>query len=145
MYGSLQATCPYHKKSESTGCKKTVKLRVGTHEHIDEVMWALKHWCNDAKSHDFQRWHVGLEALDLDCVPGKAFIESRKLDIPVPDDHDDDDDIGMMLMMMMGVMMMMMMMMMMMITKCAFPILSVVSFVVFPVGVALWCCRHLFK
>ena len=43
MYGSLQATCPYHKKSESTGCKKTVKLRVGTHEHIDEVMWALKH------------------------------------------------------------------------------------------------------
>ena len=43
MYGSLQATCLYHKKSESTGCKKTVKLRVGTHEHIDEVMWALKH------------------------------------------------------------------------------------------------------
>ena len=51
----------------------------------------------------------------------------------------------MMMMMIMMVVVMIMVMMMMMITKCAFPILSVVSFVVFPVGVALWCCRHLFK
>ena len=78
-YGGLQATCPFHKLSSATGCKKFVKLKDNTAQTEQQVRWALRDWCNRATQFQRQKHHMGSPGLSLSTVPAPAVIEAQRI------------------------------------------------------------------
>ena len=83
---SWQVSCPYHRKNNRTGCKKTFacdtsncSFEVASHR----VLMRLRHWANQAQRHDRQRHHRGFNALP-DTLPTEALINAQMLST-VPD------------------------------------------------------------
>jgi len=58
---SWQCTCPFHRKTNKTGCRKTMNLKVGVSSfdaESDRVLCILQHWANQAHKYSRQRHHV---------------------------------------------------------------------------------------
>lgn len=92
-HGAVQATCPFHKKTSQTLCKKTFNLRERTLDHGCQVVWALRHWCNAAPTYDRQRYHVGHGFINLATVPDTAVILHNRLPDDAPEVPKTDADL----------------------------------------------------
>lgn len=68
--GAFQATCPWHKKSIATGCKKTLSIGRGTEE---DCIRRLKFWCVQARKWRLQREHVFMQ--DISAAPTDEMLE----------------------------------------------------------------------
>ena len=86
---SWQCKCPYHKKSCSSDCRKTLGMRFDTavdekerwDEECEATLLALKHWGNQAltkRSQGLLGGHLWVEAIH-DLHPPAAVIEAQKL------------------------------------------------------------------
>lgn len=73
---SLQATCPFHARSASTGCKKSLNITPFDSTRLAEVTRLLKHWCIMARNFKFQRTHMAM-VLDLKTCPEEAVLEAK--------------------------------------------------------------------
>ena len=69
-----EASCPFHRKNDSTGCKKSLSVAVAGSS--DRAIHALKYWCTAALDVDRQWKH--LNAVDIHGeLPGEALIEAK--------------------------------------------------------------------
>ena len=75
-FGSWQATCPYHKASAATGCKKAIGLRNSTEDERVLCRDLLKVWCLSAASHDRQRSHKQVEPRHVELLDNRV-LEAR--------------------------------------------------------------------
>ena len=73
---AVQATCPFHAKNNSTGCKKSLNITPFTQVRLDEQLLLLKHWCNQALKFTRQRDHMSFP-LQAGSVPDLAVIEAH--------------------------------------------------------------------
>ena len=73
---ALQATCPFHARSQATGCKKSMNVTPFSAERLSEVTKPLKHWCVCAKKYSRQRTHMGMPLLASQC-PDAQILESQ--------------------------------------------------------------------
>jgi len=72
---AYQAQCPFHKKSEKTMCKKTIKCVDSTFEGHRRCVDRLRFWCAMAGSYDRQRSHMAQHP-SLDEVPPSEVVEA---------------------------------------------------------------------
>jgi hypothetical protein len=77
--GAMQATCPYHRLTETTGCKKTMNFPSRRLDDVLRVMWTLRHWCNRAHMYSRQRNHVLPRKLDVADTPDIGVILAARL------------------------------------------------------------------
>ena len=95
--GSWQATCPWHKRSKITVCKKTRHAGTTNISHFESIRY-LKSWCVTARLYDRQRTHLAAP-LDMDSVPPHEVLDAkpekhqRPSRPPVDDRQLDDDDV----------------------------------------------------
>ena len=80
---SLQASCPFHRLSHRTGCKKRCNLPSLDEDTIDKVSRALKWWCNMARDQARQREHLRV-ILPVAAPPILAALQADAMDIEVP-------------------------------------------------------------
>ena len=73
---AVQATCPFHAKNNSTGCKKSLNINPFTQARLDEQVLLLKHWCNQATKFSFQRDHLNCP-LQHGSVPDSSVVEAQ--------------------------------------------------------------------
>lgn len=73
---AVQATCPFHARNNSTGCKKSLNITPFTQARVDEQVLLLKHWCNQAKQFSLQRDHLSCP-LQPASVPDAAVVEAQ--------------------------------------------------------------------
>ena len=73
---AVQATCPFHARNNSTGCKKSLNINPFTQARVDEQVLLLKHWCNQAKQFSLQRDHLSCP-LQPASVPDAAVVEAQ--------------------------------------------------------------------
>ena len=59
--GGWQATCPYHRKSQVTACRKACMAATTSQEASHRVLRQLKFWCLQAPTFDRQRAHILLD------------------------------------------------------------------------------------
>jgi hypothetical protein len=81
-YGGWQASCPYHRKNQTTGCKKYISIRGPSPSDSDAAMRAMALWCTMASNFEKQWQHLaftpaigdapGWPALDATVVAMKA-------------------------------------------------------------------------
>ena len=82
-FGGWQATCPYHAKSQVTGCRKYVGIRAPGLEAKQVAFLRLAHWCSLAPSCATQAEHL---VVPLDPVPDQNVIKTRII-TALPDNH----------------------------------------------------------
>ena len=90
-FGSWQATCPYHKVSHVTGCKKAVGLLDGTDEEKQRCCKLLKLWCLQAPQHDRRRSHAAVQPRDMELLDD-AVLEARVSNIMPPPETVETDE-----------------------------------------------------
>ena len=90
---SWQVTCPFHAKSNHTGCKKAMNVTPVTEEKYKEVILCLKHWCNQAKKFTRQRHHLAFNVSSNECPP-ESVIEASVIPAnEAPDRPPNDEDL----------------------------------------------------
>ena len=57
-FGGLEASCPYHKKSASAGCRKWFGIKGPSIQDIKEAVDAALTWCAQARHFERQRYHI---------------------------------------------------------------------------------------
>ena len=72
---SWEATCPFHRRNEKTGCKHAKVVNPLTEDQSALVILQLKHWCNAALSFSRQREHLAF-SFSADTVPPEALVEA---------------------------------------------------------------------
>ena len=76
---SWEVTCPFHRKSISTGCRKTKDFDVvqaaDPDVHYLAVRW-LKYWASAARGFTCQRYHLRNWRVRLDDVPVPEVLSS---------------------------------------------------------------------
>eukprot|EP00971_Amphidinium_carterae_P348204 6490377-Amphidinium_carterae.1 len=75
-YGGIEATCPFHKKSEATGCKKYMALRDGTAATRVATIKCLQAWCAAAPLYDRQRQHLHHFLHPVSAPPDQAVLDA---------------------------------------------------------------------
>ena len=97
-YGTLQATCLWHKKSRTTpACRKTLAMEGPTQWHREVVARRLCWWLAKGKDFSRQRTHKTFQALFVLCPP-VAMIQALKpdrSDVPNLKDVRTDEDLDM--------------------------------------------------
>ena len=83
-FGGVQATCVYHKKSESTGCKRFLSLESATEEAKDKSLRRLAWWCTMAPDFDRQRKHL-VAPLPFESCPPWSYLNAKVAVMPAPD------------------------------------------------------------
>ena len=80
-------TCPYHKKSQKTGCQKSMSIEtndgVVSEASKAETLLRMKWWLCQSSAYDRQQWHNLFHPAYCECPP-LAIVEAVKHD-PVPD------------------------------------------------------------
>ena len=79
---SWQCTCPFHRLSAKTACKKTMRLTLGTSSfeaEADRVHGMLQHWANQAVKYSRQRHHVALD-VDADSMPSDDVVRAQAIE-----------------------------------------------------------------
>ena len=74
-HGGYEASCPFHKKSASTGCKKYLQLRDGSAAEKAKALLALKGWCNTARDYDRQWKHLA-HFTSIDAAPSQDVVDA---------------------------------------------------------------------
>lgn len=92
---SYQATCPWHRKNATTGCRKT--LSVTARRSPEVVISLLKLWCVSARS--WQRQHEHVFYQDVSAHPPDDVLDQMLLDAdlvsgPAPGTVVRDDEVG---------------------------------------------------
>ncbi|MCP4245122.1 MAG: hypothetical protein GY772_31670, partial [bacterium] len=77
-YGGWEATCPFHRKNASSGCRKWFRVQGPTLEDRARAANAAMQWCSVAKDFDRQRWHL---AYTPDQMSAPAARSTRALPI----------------------------------------------------------------
>ena len=84
-YGLWQATCRYHAKNDTTGCKKSMQLGSGS-DAKDTCKRMLMFWCLQAPTHRTKLGPLGHSAVALtpsDALP-LEILNSRLSELPAP-------------------------------------------------------------
>ena len=92
-HGSFPASCPFHKKSARTGCKKEMVIPSSAPADMHNTLMCIKHWCNMAKHYSTQWQHVlfhprfldtpALSVLQAQCI-NEAPREAVRADVELP-------------------------------------------------------------
>ena len=89
LYGSLEATCPFHRKNSTTKCKKALQCRSDDQGHLEETGRRLKLWCARACTFEFQWQHLAYHPSLLECPPDHIIQAMAPKDkpavLPLPD------------------------------------------------------------
>ncbi len=78
LFGGYQASCPFHRKNISTGCKRFLRCPSGDAHDRRIVLRQLMWWCSQAQDFDRQRKHL-VQTLPLDEVPSYAHLSALKV------------------------------------------------------------------
>ncbi|CAE7825398.1 SHE10 [Symbiodinium sp. CCMP2456] len=81
-YGLWQATCRFHRKNESTGCKKSMQLGSGP-EAKETCKRMLMFWCLQAPKHRTKLGHSAVALSPSDALPLEV-LNSRLSEMPAP-------------------------------------------------------------
>ena len=57
-HGGYQATCPFHRRNQKTGCKRFFRIMASTQQAKLQCLKAALYWCGTYHSHTRQRHHV---------------------------------------------------------------------------------------
>jgi hypothetical protein len=91
---SFQASCPYHRKSRVTGCKKTLTIPVpGDQDEaacVDDTLRRLKFWCSHYSVVTTQLEHKSCN-IDAWGVPPDVFLDREEMPTPSDDVVPDDE------------------------------------------------------
>ena len=78
VFGSLQVECRFHRKTDATGCKKTLKCLGPDDHHKREVARIAMWWASQARDFDRQRRHIVLANTNvLVCPPATELARLR--------------------------------------------------------------------
>ena len=77
-YGSVQITCPLHKLSHATGCKKTKQVSGPTPELLDECMIWLCCWVSRWQHSDRQQKHMKDDKFSSADIPSLSVLNTLK-------------------------------------------------------------------
>ena len=84
---SWQCACPFHRRSDKTGCRKTHVVRVGTGRswaaESEITLDMLRQWANQALTFDRQRKHLAYNIFEGD-VPPTDLIMAQMIANPPP-------------------------------------------------------------
>lgn len=84
-HGDLQALCPFHRRSLTTACKKTVCCRGPTKRDQEVALLRLKLWCNNARMFARQRAHVSnhptVAEVESQTALLTTLVENQRLDV----------------------------------------------------------------
>lgn len=73
-----QAACPWHARSDVTGCRKFRRAAADDEgSHLECIRW-LKMWCLESKSYDRQRYHLAAP-IDEQALPDHAVLDASAL------------------------------------------------------------------
>ena len=90
-FGGIEASCPFHRKNKSTGCKKYLQLRSGDPDELSKCLRSLKMWCNSARLYDRQRDHLS-HHITIDTAPADEVVSAGKItDGPAEKPKADDE------------------------------------------------------
>jgi len=78
-HGAIEVTCPFHKKNDTTNCKKLMQVRGRSGADVAIVFSTLKHWCNRAQQTSRQRSHILPFRLDPTLTPPLAILEAHMI------------------------------------------------------------------
>ena len=78
QYGAIEASCPWHRKNDKTGCKKLFKLNDPSAEARSASILLAKYWCSLARSAERQWEHVF--NVDLSACPDEESVELLRID-----------------------------------------------------------------
>ncbi len=73
-YGGFQAQCPFHRKSDVTGCKKYLACRVAGEEGQASALLCLQLWCIRALEYNFQWQHMAFHPTPADLPPNAVQV-----------------------------------------------------------------------
>ncbi len=79
-FGGYQASCPFHRKNDTTGCKRYLKLPSNDPAARQLVLRQLMWWCSQAKNFSRQRFHL-IQGLPTDQVPSWAHLRALREDV----------------------------------------------------------------
>ena len=85
-FGGVQVTCPFHRKSSQTACKKFLGLRNESAQELDAAVRALKGWALSYDMYTHQREHLH-HVCSADMAPDASTISAAVLmlaDVEVP-------------------------------------------------------------
>ena len=73
---SFEARCVFHKLNGSTGCKKTLQYDADSE---DDVLAALRFWCNEAPKYERQRYHRAMleSIIDVPTLPYELLLQDQ--------------------------------------------------------------------
>ena len=80
-HGSWQATCPYHRASHVTGCKKSIALSSATPEEKTRCCNLLKLWCLQAPQHERRSSHGTSQPRQLELLD-ECVLDARLASLP---------------------------------------------------------------
>ena len=80
-HGSWQATCPYHRASHVTGCKKSIALSSATPEDKTRCCNLLKLWCLQAPQHERRSSHDTSQPRQLELLD-ECVLDARLASLP---------------------------------------------------------------
>ena len=75
--GGWQATCPYHRKSQVTACRKACMAIDTSQEASHRVLRQLKFWCLQAPIFDRQRAHMLLDPRLETALPPDEVLDAQ--------------------------------------------------------------------
>ena len=90
-FGSFEASCPFHRKNDKTGCKRMFRIWGDRPEDVDRAHMAARWWCARAKDHDRQWYHMRAP-IDYDILPVREMIDAAII-VEGPDDVVETDEV----------------------------------------------------
>ena len=79
-HGGLRVTCPFHRRSAYTTCKKWFKVPGPLESDKDSCLRKALTWCNSAREHNRQRTHITDDpAEDPACLQPYAALVAAKI------------------------------------------------------------------
>ena len=78
-FGGYEISCPFHRKSEKTSCKKFVSLRGSSAECKQRALMLARHWAIQAPHFQTQHSHVHEANMRWEDCPSVAQLERMKI------------------------------------------------------------------
>lgn len=88
-FGGIQAECPFHRRTRTSGCRKYMSFPADTAEARHETLMTLKYWCAGAAGCARQWQHVF--GVDTSCRPPDDTIEGMVITEGPTEDVIDDN------------------------------------------------------
>eukprot|EP00971_Amphidinium_carterae_P348328 6490434-Amphidinium_carterae.9 len=92
-HGGYSGSCPFHKKSSKTGCKKWVPLLGPTEKHRQEALKRLTLWLLEGEQFSRQRLHLAHPLVhNVEDLPTNHELHQRVTDCNPPEEKPLDDE-----------------------------------------------------